>query len=174
MEGMTIRPLSSDEIRPEMLLSFRHDQHITRKWAKPNGTWELADADELRQWDTEKRVWITEYLREQIISGGAAIFAFDGSDIVGFCSVDGKTFNQYANLTMLFVDDNRKRRGIGRKLFAAACGHARKMGADKLFISSIPSLETVSFYQALGCVDASKIIEDFVDTHEDRYMEFDL
>ena len=174
MENITIRPLYTSEIHPELLLPFRHDQHITQKWVKANGTWELTDADELRQWDAEKRKWIAEYLCEQINSGGGAICAFVGSQLVGFCSVGGKLCNQYANLTMLFVDDDWKRRGIGKKLFAAACGHAIEMGADKLFISSIPSMETVAFYQALGCVDAMEIIEEFVDTPYDRYMESEL
>ena len=84
------------------------------------------------------------------------------------------TAEKYANLSMLFVDDDWKRNGIGRSLFTEMCRCAKEMGADKLFISAIPSYETVAFYFNMGCSDAKNIIEDFVDTEEDRYMEYDL
>lgn len=174
MDNLSIRTLTADEIYPELLHNFRHQQHISQKWVHNSDKWELISANELRQWDEEKRIWITEYLREQINNGGSAIFAFNGTDIVGFCSVDGKLKDQYANITMLFVDDDWKRHGIGKRLFSDACEYSIKLGAKKLFISSIPSAETVAFYQALGCSDASEIIDEFIDTAEDRYMEFNL
>ena len=48
------------------------------------------------------------------------------------------------------------------------------MNADKLFISAIPSFETVSFYLSMGCKDANEIIFEYVDTDEDRYLEYSL
>ena len=44
--------------------------------------------------------------------------------LVGFCSVDGRLAGKtvkYANLTMLFVDDKWKRKGVGRRLFDKIC-----------------------------------------------------
>ena len=46
------------------------------------------------------------------------------------------------------------------------------MKADKIFISAIPSVETVNFYFNIGCKDALEIIPEYVDTKQDRYMEF--
>lgn len=48
------------------------------------------------------------------------------------------------------------------------------MGAEKLFISAVPSEETVAFYIAMRCRDAEEMIPEFVDTPEDRYLEYDL
>ena len=79
-----------------------------------------------------------------------------------------------ANLTMLFVDDRFKRRGIGTGLFRAACLEAKRIGADRLFVSAVPSAETVSFYFRMGCRDAETVPEEFVDTEEDRYLELSL
>ena len=51
-------------------------------------------------------------------------------------------------------------------------GAANQEIAEKLFISAIPSKETVAFYFSQGCVDAPVVIEEFVDTKEDRYLEY--
>ena len=48
------------------------------------------------------------------------------------------------------------------------------MYADKLFISAIPSFETIAFYFNIGCGDAKEIISEYVDTDQDRYLEFVL
>ena len=77
----------------------------------------------------------------------------------------------YANLLLLFVDDRFKRHGIGRLLLQEACRYAKKLGAEKLFLSAIPSEDTIAFYQNMGCVDAKEIVNPFVDDEEDRLME---
>ena len=51
---------------------------------------------------------------------------------------------------------------------------ASARGAEKLFISSIPAEETVSFYFAMGCRDAEETVEEFVDMPYDRYLEYQL
>ena len=64
--------------------------------------------------------------------------------------------------------------GVGRKLFEHICVCAKGMGAEKLFISAIPSFDTIAFYFTMGCVDAREVIPEYVDTEEDRYLEFAL
>ena len=137
----------------------------------------MAAASDLREWNTEKRIWISDYLRQQIERGGSVAAAFAGDILVGFCCVDGYLIGKtakYANMTMLFVDDQWKRKGVGRKLFRKICISAKRMDADKLFISAIPSIETIAFYFNMGCEDAREIISEYVDTDKDRYLEFAL
>jgi GNAT superfamily N-acetyltransferase len=144
-------------------------------YKKINHQWELTDTSIMRQWNAEKRVWITQYLRQQIERGGAVIAAFEANELIGFGSIDGYLFGntaKYANLTMLFVDDRWKRNGIGSKIFDEICKHAERMKADKLFISAIPAVETVDFYLHIGCQDANEIVPEYVDTDQDRYLEF--
>lgn len=174
---MEIIDLTVNNITPDMLLDFNHHQIITKKWVCNNNRWELVETADLREWDKEKRVWITEYLRQQIERGGSAVVAFDGDVLVGFCCMDGfllGTTAKYANLTMLFVDDIWKRKGVGKKLFDEICRKAAHKGADKLFISAIPSFETVAFYSNMGCEDAKDIISEYIDTENDRYLEYSL
>ena len=119
----------------------------TEKWINKNNTWELVTTSDLREWNKDKRIWISEYFCQQIGRGGSVVAAYAEDILVGFCCVDGciagKTA-KYANMTMLFVDDKWKRKGIGKKLFEKICLCAKQMGVEKLFISAIPSSDTIA------------------------------
>ena len=45
----------------------------------------------------------------------------------------------------------------GKALFYQACEEARRLGADKLYISAHSSKESQAAYKALGCVHAKEI-----------------
>ena len=169
--------LNTYDIKSDILANFQHNQVITKKHIKSDNKWDIIDTYELREWDEEKRLWLADYLRQQIQRGGAVIGAYDGELLIGFCSVDGYLYGstaKYANLTMLFVDDRFQRKGIGKSLFTEICKHAAKIGAEKLFISAIPSVETIAFYFNLGCTDANEIITEYIDSENDRYLEYIL
>ncbi len=166
-------------IPEDFLTGFQHDQCIRRKYVRTDGKWTLVPADERRTWSPEKRRWIAQYLREQRANGGtvAAGYAKDSGELLGFAAVDGILRGKnarYANLTMLFVDERFQRCGIGARLFREICDRAAAMGAEKLFVSAIPSEETVAFYRTMGCTDAEERVDEFVDTQEDRYLEKNL
>ncbi|MEY8328984.1 GNAT family N-acetyltransferase [Lachnospiraceae bacterium 48-33] len=170
-----LKNLSVDYINSNMLLNFHHNQIINNKYVNINNKWEVTYANEVRVWNKEKRIWISEYLRQQIQRGGFVIGAFNMDLFVGFCCIDGYLYGKtakYANLIMLFVDDEWKRKGIGKALFKEICKYAKKNNAKKLFISAIPSVETIAFYFAMGCIDAKEIITDYIDTKNDRYLEY--
>ena len=172
-----IENIPSDSISADLLLNFHHYQVIDQKYVNIDGKWEITKAHELRQWDAEKRTWIIKYFREQIARGGSLVGAFSGDALGGFCSIDGYLYGEaakYANLTMLFVDDKFQRKGVGKALFQAACKCALVHGADKVFISAIPSVETITFYFRMGCTDAKEIIANYIDTENDRYLEYKL
>lgn len=171
---INVKQLNIADIAPDLLKDFAHSQKITKKWVKTDEGWKMADVSLLREWSKEKRIWITEYMCQQIGRGGITVGAFCNDRLIGFCCVDGAVSGnsaKYANLTMLFVDDNWKRNGIGKMLFEKAREHAIKLGAEKIFVSAIPSAETIAFYFKMGCVDADEIVEAFVDSEDDRYLE---
>ena len=168
------RNIIYDELSPDYFADFKHEQKWDRQWVKSNTEWTLRTTEGHRSWSVEKRVWISKYIRDQISAGGFAIGAFQEEKPIGFICINGTIIDTYANLTMLFVDDNFKRQGIGRNLFQRAKEIATRMGAKKLFISAIPSEETISFYHSAGCKDTEKIVSDFIDTEADRYMEISL
>lgn len=172
-----VKDLTTNDISSDMLLNFNHHQIITEKWVKRNNKWELVAASDLREWNKDKRIWISDYFRQQIERGGSVVAAYAGDILVGFCCLDGYLVGKtakYANMTMLFVDDKWKRKGVGKKLFEKICICAKLIDADKLFISAIPSVDTIAFYFNIGCEDAREIISEYVDTDKDRYLEFAL
>ncbi len=174
LKKFEVKQLNIADITPGLLENFVHYQKITKKWVKKNEVWELTNASILREWNTEKKSWIAKYMCQQIERGGITLGAFCYEHLIGFCCVDGMVSGnsaKYANLTMLFVDDNWKRNGIGSLLLQEARKHAIKLGAEKLFISAIPSVETIAFYLKMGCVDANEIVESFIDAEDDRYLE---
>lgn len=116
----------------------------------------------LREWSAEKRKWITEYMLRQSIGAALCLAHIVMKDGSAFCCIDGVISGEtakYANLTMLFADDYWKRRGIGKLLFQKVCRYAFTIGAEELFISAIPSAETIAFYQSMGCTDANEILQ---------------
>ena len=174
---MEIRKLEADMLTEDMLLGFKHHQVILKKWINKHERWELIDTFEVREWNEEKRKWIPKYLQQQIERGGSAVGAYIKDNLVGFCCIDGIEEIkgcQYANVTMLFVDDDYQNMGLGKALFTSICESAKKLKAEKLFISAIPSMETIAFYFQMGCIDAQEIIPKFVDTENDRYLEYAL
>ena len=62
-----------------------------------------------------------------------------------------------AFLSDVIVDPSYQGQGIGRKLFSMACEEARRLGAEKLYISSHSSKESQAAYRALGCTHAKEI-----------------
>ena len=177
MNHAEIRLLTAEELTPDLLDGFSHRIRITQVWVREGDSLVLRPTELTREWSGEKKRWIPVWLRDQVEDGGAAFGAFEDGKLSGFASVDGPITEgpvRYANLTMLFVDDARQRRGIGSRLFHAACGFARRKGADRLFISAVPSRETIAFYTAMGCRKAETVPPDFVDTEEDLFLEFPL
>ena len=57
-------------------------------------------------------------------------------------------------------------------LFQNAYQYAMILGAEKIFISAIPSVDTIAFYFKMGCVDADEVVSSFVDSKDDRYLEY--
>lgn len=77
LENFGVRNLTIGDITPELLNNFHHSQSITKKWVKNNGVWEVTETSLLREWSAEKRIWITEYMCQQIERGGITVFHYD-------------------------------------------------------------------------------------------------
>ena len=133
-----IIPLNTKNIAPEMLFDFCHHQVITKTYIQDNNEWKTTDTHILREWSLEKKKWISQYLQQQIERGGFVVAAFDEDILIGFCSIDGCLLGKtakYANMTMLFVDDRYKRKGIGKTFFEIARNQMKANRYTKFFLS---------------------------------------
>lgn len=154
-------------------------QYIKRAW---------RTVDEVRQLveiDYQDPTWPNGYehhhdnLKRTIETGGSAIGAFDSEGrLIGFATVDREFFGDaynYVLLDQLFITLELRGRGIGRKLFDHCIKAGRKWNADKIYICAGSAEETVAFYFAIGCKEATEINQKLYESDpRDFQLEFSL
>ncbi len=115
---------------------------------------------ELKGWPTGHIPRIKENLRTCLQEGGAAWGAFDGDRLVGIAALDGRWYGRSGDtldMYFLHVSNGYRHQGIGRRLFEITRDRAREMGARRLFVSGLPSENTIRFYMAMGCEIAEDV-----------------
>ena len=108
---------------------------------------------EIPGWHPETIEADTIKLRDAFDRGGVFRGAFDGDALAGVSVVDAQRIGSapdHLQLLYLYVSRPRRRQGVGRSLFAEAAEAARALGAKALYISSVPTENTVNFYLGLG------------------------
>jgi len=158
MNLITYRQLKLPEA--ERIREIDASQFIGRAWREVNGIRQLI---EINYQDPDFPNGYENHfaaLKETIENGGSALGAFDIEKLIGFCSVNPDVFgtkNKYVLLDQIFVSLEYRSRGIGKQLFLRPVTEAKKLGAKKFYICAGSSEETIAFYRALGCVEASEI-----------------
>ena len=139
---------------------FVRHQTVTACWRKTDGDWKLVPILYEENWSLEQCREIAENVRLHMNLDQTGFGAFIGERIVGFPTVSHHIFGattRYAELVCFQISEEYRRQGIGRKLFSMACEEARRLGAEKLYISSHSSKESQAAYRALGCTPAEEI-----------------
>jgi GNAT superfamily N-acetyltransferase len=91
--------------------------------------------------------------------GGTFLGAFDDDELDGVSVVDTEAVGSEQDclqLLYLYVSRSSRGRGVGSALFAAAAETARARGAKALYVSSIPTENTVNFYLRRGASLATR------------------
>lgn len=115
------------------------------------------DTEFIDDWDETKLNDITMYFKDLHKQGGTIVCAFDKQKVVGFMTIDHYSFDEYVNIPYVHVSKDYRGHGIGKKLFLITSLIAINQGYKKLYISCHPSIETISFYQSVGCVVTKNI-----------------
>ena len=139
---------------------FVRHQTVTECWRKTDGDWKLVPILFEENWSLEQCREIAEDVRLHMNLDQTGFGAFIGERIVGFATVSHHIFGataRYAELVCFQISEEYRRQGIGRKLFSMACEEVRRLGAEKLYISSHSSKESQAAYRALGCTPAEEI-----------------
>ncbi len=133
---------------------------------------------EVRGWPPEELASIKERLRECMDRGGMGCGAFDGDVLVGIAALDGKwigSAGKTLQMYFLHVSHCYREMGIGTHLTGLVMERAREMGAERAYISGLPSLNTISFYQGIGFDLASEVDPELYEQEpEDIHMTMDL
>lgn len=177
MMSVCITALTRGNFRADSLDRFVRRQEVTQCWRCIGGEWQLCPIAFTEEWNQEKLRSEAKELLQAIERGDAAYAAFDGEQVVGFAQLGDRlgSKGQYIDLVSFHVSAPYRGQGIGRRLFYALCDEARRLGAEKLYISAHSSKESQAAYRALGCELAREIdpvrvsLEPF-----DVQMEYDL
>lgn len=155
------RAVGRAELTPRLFAAFDRRQEVVNCYRRgADGAWRVRPDPFLDDWSAEDYRFLTECLIRTLERGGAVFGAFVCGALKGFCSVEAPplgTRGQYRDLTFLHVSRELRGQGMGKKLFALAVGAARRMGGEKLYISSHSAVETQAFYRGMGCRDAEEI-----------------
>lgn len=117
-------------------------------------------------------------MRECLARGGAGWGAFDGERLVGIAVLDGRRIgSELGSLDMYFlhVSNGYRGRGIGREFVRLVRRRAAEMGARRLYVSSSPTANTVTFYRGRGFELASEVDPELYELEpEDIHMDMGL
>ena len=157
---------------------FVRRQTVTECWRKINNDWKLVPNAYEENWSQAQCRKMAEEMLRDINLDQTGFGAFDGERIIGFVIVSHRIFGasaRYVQLVCFQISEEYRRQGIGRRLFSLACEEARRLGADKLYISAHSSKETQAAYRALGCMPAEEVNEGLAAAEPfDVQMEYRL
>ena len=170
--------LNADNFTGHSLDDFVRHQTVAECWRKTGSDWELVPNVYEENWSQAQCREIAKDMAHHINLDQTGFGAFDGERIIGFATVSHQIFGakaHYAELVCFQVSEEYRRQGIGGKLFFMACEEARRLGADKLYISAHSSKESQAAYRALGCSFAEEINEELAAEEPfDVQMEYRL
>ncbi len=153
------REISMDEIGMDLFRTFERRQVVTDCWRRENGAWVIKSDPFIDDWGRAEYEELVRCLKNTVSTGGLVYGAFVNEELKGFVSVEGAltgSRHQYMDLSSIHVSQDMRGQGIGRELFQAAKGFARKKHAGKLYISAHSAVESQAFYRAMGCVEAEE------------------
>ena len=130
-EKLVFRLLAAEEIAPEFLADFRRRQEVMLCYRRGANGWEVHPDPFTDDWTEEERAAVVKALQETAKSGGFVQAAFFEGRPVGFAAVCKQPIGkkrEYLDLSELHVSREWRRRGVGRRLFAAAAAWAKEHG----------------------------------------------
>ena len=170
--------LNAENFTGNSLDDFVRRQTVTECWRKIDNNWKLMPIVYQESWSQARCREIAEDVLHHINLDQSGFGAFDGERIIGFVTVSHRivgTAARYVQLVCFQISEECRHQGIGRKLFSLACEEARRLGADKLYISAHSSKESQAAYRALGCTSAEEINEGLAAAEPfDVQMEYRL
>jgi len=172
------RRLDKNNFTGHSLDDFVRHQTVTACWRKIGNDWKLVPNVYEENWSQVQCRETAEDMARHINLDQTGFGAFDGERIIGFATVSHRMFGaaaRYVQLVCFQISKEYRRQGIGRKLFSLACEEARRLGADKLYISAHSSKESQAAYRALGCTSAEEVNEELAAAEPfDVQMEYRL
>ena len=110
---------------------------------------------EVPGWRPDAAAKETPVLLDRFDRGGTFVGVFDAETLIGISVLESARVGRgrdQIQLASLYVSRMYRGRGVGVQLFEAAASFAHEAGAKALYVSAIPTENTVDFYVNRGCV----------------------
>lgn len=152
--------------------------HIKNAWRMVSGTLKLVEINFTDNDLPNGLQWHKDRFVKTIADGGKAFGCFENDVLVGFATVNRRVFGTSSKqvlLDQLFVSQNYRNKGIGKKLFHLCASGAKVFGADKLYLCAGSAENTIAFYKKLGCVSAAEVDKAlYAEDPNDIQLEFSI
>jgi ribosomal protein S18 acetylase RimI-like enzyme len=151
---ITIRHMEASEL--DRIGEIDRSEHVTQEYSYQRGfleprTVEVVVPTWSRSGDHEHSVQGRVNAWQPILDqGGTLVGAFDAEIIAGFAIYQPHLVPGMANLSVLYVSRNYRRKGIASILAGEVARLARADGARRLYVSATPSGAAVGFYRSHG------------------------
>lgn len=157
---MIIKHLSNMEII--LISEIDRSEHVTLNYVYKDGRLETKAVDwQVPRWtDDDSVVSVGAKIKEWsplLDQGGVLIGAFEGKLLIGFTILRFHLTETMAQLAVLHVSKDYRRKGIAHALMKQVIEMAKESGATSLYVSATPSESAVGFYQSQGFKLAPKI-----------------
>ena len=174
---MTIKELQRDEV--QQVWSIDRSEVIDNIYHHESGQLVLRpEHRDMKGWPAGQAESYGPWLLDCFNDGGSFFGAFEDGRLVGVVVVENRFIGRAKDqlqLKFLHVSRGHRKTGLGRRLFEQAVSRAREHGARRLYISSIPSENTVEFYLHLGCRVTDQVDPALFEAEpDDIHMEFDV
>ncbi len=166
MPMIVYRVLSAEDISPDILDGFDRRQEVKLCRKKVGDGFTLVANPFVDDWNREQRDFVVWAMGNILSNGGWIAGAFAGDCLKGVIALEAAPLGsrgQYREVCGFWVSRESRGQGIGRRLFSMAKEACRKLGGEKLYISSHPAAETQAFYKAMGCVEAQEYSQPHVE-----------
>ncbi len=154
MTAMSYRSLSKGEV--PLIATIERSEIIDGRYAVVNGKLTLSALRHVvTGWNPSELTDHVDQIQHALADGGLAYGAWHESDLVGLSKlvvtgVGGDS--SVMQLEPLHVSAPWRNQKIGRTLLAMVADAARSLSATSLYISSIPTRNTVDAYPRIGAV----------------------
>ena len=151
--------------------------YIRRAWRRDGAQYRLTEIGWTEPGLPNGLAWHLARFAGAVDGGGKAFGCFAGGRLIGYAVAGPDRFGENANyllLDQMFVSRGERRKGIGTELFRLCAEYAASVGANRLFLCSASSEDTVEFYRSLGCVRAAEVDARLHEDARDIPLEYDV
>jgi GNAT superfamily N-acetyltransferase len=172
---MNIKRLPASDV--QRLTEINREEQVQEAYVVKNGTLEVQEVDwDVPDWPMEGEddfSWRGNFERWEPIfnAGGILLVAQEGESLIGFAILRPELTESMAQLAELYVGYGHRGQAIGNQLIQEIFRLAKEHGSTDIYVSSIPTKNTVDFYMRHGFKLAKEVHPELYELEpEDIHM----